>query len=63
MVTLDSKAGDSAKPAIRDALLKMGSFLVELDESVHLSEWSSVSNRNKMFYNRPTSLIVQGAFL
>ena len=63
MVTLDSKAGDSAKPAIRDALLKMGSFLAELDESVHLSEWSFVSNRNKMFYNRPTSLIVQGAFL
>ncbi|PFX27712.1 putative gluconokinase [Stylophora pistillata] len=30
MVTLDSKAGDFVKPTIHDALLKMGSFLVEL---------------------------------
>lgn len=47
MVTLDSKAGDFVKPTIHDALLKMGSFLVELDETVDLSEWSFFSNRKQ----------------
>ena len=47
VVTFDSKAGDFVKPTIRDALLKMGSFLVELDESVDLSEWSFFSNRKQ----------------
>ena len=47
VVSLDSKAGDFVKPTIRDALLKMGSFLVELDESVDLSEWTFFSNRQQ----------------
>jgi len=47
MVTLDSKAGDFVKPTIHDALLKMGSFLVELDETVDLSEWIFFSNRKQ----------------
>ena len=46
-VTLDSKPGDFVKPTIRDALLKMGSFLVELDGSVDLIEWSFFSNRKQ----------------
>ena len=39
VVSLNSKAGDFVKPTIHDALLKMGSLLVALDESIDLSEW------------------------
>ena len=53
VVSLDSKAGDFVKPTIRDALLKMGSFLVELDESVDLSEWTFFSNRQQDVPQQP----------
>jgi len=41
LITIDSKAGDFVKPTKHDALLKMGSFLVELhfkDEQYLMSE-------------------------
>ena len=41
---LTEKQEDLVKLTIRDALLKMGSFLVELDESIDLSEWTFFSN-------------------
>ena len=47
VVSLDSKVRDFVKSTICDALLKMGSFLVELDESVDLSEWAFFSNRQQ----------------
>lgn len=45
MVFFDSKVGDFVKFIIRDVFFKMGLFLVELDESVDLSEWIFFLNR------------------